>query len=126
MLESQRPISTLLFPSIANIQIILSHHRPSSLDETLCVSHIFAFPFTRFPKSSLGLLRVPLGLARPLLEEESLAIVQRRGLSVVDALEPVSEAGAAEGVHGVGPEGALVEEGSHLDADLPEAHGEAL
>lgn len=66
-----------------------------------------------------------LGMTRALLEEEGLALAQRLGLAVVDALQPVAEAGAAEGVHGVGPQRGLVEEGAHLDADLPEADSDA-
>jgi hypothetical protein len=69
--------------------------------------------------------RLALGLARALLDEGVLAGRQRRRLAVVDALQPVSEAGAAEGVGWVGPEGGPVEEGAHLDADLPESHGDA-
>lgn len=70
-------------------------------------------------------LRITLRLPRPLLQQQSLALFQHLGLSVVDALQPVSEAGTAGGVDGVHPEGALVEEGAHLNADLPESHGEA-
>lgn len=68
---------------------------------------------------------VPLRLSLPLLQEHSLARRQRGRLSVVDALQPISEARAAEGVDGVCPEGRLVEEWAHFDADLPEAGGEA-
>lgn len=66
-------------------------------------------------------LSITLSLLRSLLQQNRLALSQCSALSVVDALQPVSKAGAAEGVHGVGPEGLLVEERAHLDADLPEA-----
>lgn len=72
-----------------------------------------------------SLLSVPSRLPRPLLQQRLLSIRQDRRLPVVDALQPVAEAGTARGVDGVDPEGALVEEGAHLDADLPEAYGGA-
>jgi len=46
-------------------------------------------------------------------------------LAVVNALQPVSKAGAAGRIYGVHPEGGLVEEWAHLDAHLPEASANA-
>lgn len=92
-------------------------------------SSFFAFSgrFVRMRRlCRLGSLRrVPGRLPRPLLQQRLLAVVQESSLVVVDALEPVSEARAACRVEGVDPEGALVEEWAHLDADLPEAHAQA-
>lgn len=71
-------------------------------------------------------LGIPLRLARSLLEKDGLSLLQCVGLSVVDALEPVSEAGAAGRIDGVHPEGGLVEEGAHLNTHLPESGAEAF
>ena len=99
-----------------------------------CLLPSFFFLICRFVLRSVSLLRaltlrssssILLRLSLPLLQQHGLARRQRRSLSIVNALQPVSEARAAEGVDGVSPEGGLVEERAHLDADLPEAHGEA-
>lgn len=75
--------------------------------------------------SLLSPLRIALCLPRPLLHQSPLPLAQLRSLSVVNALQPVSEARSAERIDGVRPQRGAVEEGAHLDADLPEAHGEA-
>lgn len=75
--------------------------------------------------SRLSPLSITLSLPRPLLQQSPLPLAQHLGLSVVHALQPVSEARSAERIDGVRPQGGAVEEGAHLDADLPEAHGEA-
>lgn len=75
--------------------------------------------------SLLSPLGISLCLPRPLLQQSPLSLAQHLGLSVVDALQPVSEARSAERIDGVRPQGGAVEEGAHLDADLPEAHGQA-
>lgn len=68
-------------------------------------------------------LSITLSLLRSLLQQDGLALSQRSALTVVDTLQPIAEAGAAGGVDGVCPEGLLVEERAHLNADLPEADG---
>lgn len=75
--------------------------------------------------SLLSPLSIALCLPRPLLHQSPLPLAQLRSLSVVNALQPVSEARSAERIDGVRPQRGAVEEGAHLDADLPEAHGEA-
>lgn len=70
-------------------------------------------------------LRSPRLCPHPLLQQPVLAVTQRRRLSVVHALKPISEAGTTGCVDGVDPQRALVEKGAHLDANLPEAHGQA-
>lgn len=91
------------------------------------LAHFFFFlsSSVRTNLSLLSPLSIALCLPRPLLQQSPLPLAQLRGLSVVHALQPVSEARSAERIDGVRPQGGAVEEGAHLDADLPEAHGEA-
>jgi hypothetical protein len=77
-------------------------------------------PFTSID-SSLPLCRsnnstLPLISPRPLLQDRPLALVQHGLLPLVDALQPVAEAGAHGAEDGVGPETPLEEDGAHLDA----------
>jgi hypothetical protein len=71
------------------------------------------------------LVSIPRGPPCALLEDGRFPLGQHGRLPLVDALEPVSEAAADAGKDGPGPEGGLVEEGAHLEAELPEADGDA-
>lgn len=73
---------------------------------------------------SLRLLSLPLRPARPLVEDDLFPVVQDGLLPLVNALQPVAEAGARTGEDGVCPERAPVEEGSHLEAELPDSDGD--
>ena len=71
-------------------------------------------------RSIPGNLSLAGGAARPLLEDGLLALVQDGVLALVHAVEPVAEAGSRAREHGVRPQRAAVEEGPHLQAQLPE------
>lgn len=86
---------------------------------------LFSLLLTPHNLSLLSPLSITLRLPRPLLQQSPLPLAQLRSLSVVHALQPVSEARSAKRIDGVRPQRGAVEEGAHLDADLPEAHGEA-
>ena len=62
---------------------------------------------------------LPLSPPPPLLNQSVAGLAQVAHLVVLHALEPVAEAGADEAVDGVGEEALAVEEGAHLDAELP-------
>jgi hypothetical protein len=62
---------------------------------------------------------LPLGSPPPLLNQSVASLAEVAHLVVLHALEPVAEAGADEAVDGVGEETLAVEEGAHLDAELP-------
>lgn len=62
---------------------------------------------------------LPLGSPPPLLNESVAGLAEVAHLVVLHALEPVAEAGADKAVDGVGEEALAVEEGAHLDAELP-------
>lgn len=62
---------------------------------------------------------LPLGSPPPLLDQSVASLAEVAHLVVLHALEPVAEAGADEAVDGVGEEALAVEEGAHLDAELP-------
>jgi hypothetical protein len=62
---------------------------------------------------------LPLGSPPPLLDQSVAGLAEVAHLVVLHALEPVAEAGADEAVDGVGEEALAVEEGAHLDAELP-------
>jgi hypothetical protein len=98
----------------------------------MCPFYYISFPPSIFsfspPPHNLSLLSplsITLCLPRPLLQQSPLPLAQLLRLSVVHTLQPVSEARSAERIDGVRPQRGAVEEGAHLDADLPEAHGEA-
>lgn len=61
---------------------------------------------------------------RPLVQDRLLPLGQHRLLPLVDALEPVSEAGAHAAEDGVGPETLLKEDRAHLDTQLPCSDGD--
>ena len=68
--------------------------------------------------------RGTLFLRRPpgaLLHDGRLALLQDGRLPLVDSLEPVAEAGADGGEDGVAHDRLAGEEGTHLEAELPEA-----
>lgn len=69
-------------------------------------------------RDRIGLPRRPL---RPLLNDGRFPVVQHGALSLVNALQPVSEAAAHACEYRVCPQRAAVEEGSHLEAKLPDA-----
>lgn len=71
------------------------------------------------------LVGLPGGPPRALLEDDGFPVLEHLGLSLVDALQPVSEAAARAGEDGPGPERGAVEERAHLEAELPEADGHA-
>lgn len=71
------------------------------------------------------LVGLPGGPPRALLEDDGFPVLEHLGLSLVDALQPVSEAAARAGKEGPGPERGAVEERAHLEAELPEADGHA-
>ena len=60
-----------------------------------------------------------LGSPPPLLDQSVAGLAQVAHLVVLHALEPVAEAGADEAVDGVGEEALAVEEGAHLNSELP-------
>lgn len=91
----------------------------------ITLSHKTPFSLSSQNSSLLSPLSITLCLPSPLLQQSPLALAQHLRLPVVHALQPVSEARAAERIDGVRPQGGAVEEGAHLDADLPEAHGQA-
>lgn len=62
---------------------------------------------------------LPLGSPPPLLDQSVTSLAQVAHLVVLHALEPVAEAGADEAVDGVGEEALAVEEGAHLNSELP-------
>lgn len=62
---------------------------------------------------------LPLGSPPPLLDQSVAGLAEVAHLVVLHALEPVAEAGADKAVDGVGEEALAVEEGAHLDAELP-------
>lgn len=62
---------------------------------------------------------LPLGSPPPLLDQSVACLAQVAHLVVLHALEPVAEAGADKAVDGVGEETLTVEEGAHLNAELP-------
>jgi hypothetical protein len=62
---------------------------------------------------------LPLGPPPPLLDQSVAGLAEVAHLVVLHALEPVAEAGADEAVDGVGEEALAVEEGAHLDSELP-------
>jgi hypothetical protein len=62
---------------------------------------------------------LPLGSPPPLLDQSVASLAEVAHLVVLHALEPVAEAGADEAVDGVGEEALAVEEGAHLDSELP-------
>jgi hypothetical protein len=62
---------------------------------------------------------LPLGSPPPLLDQSVAGLAEVAHLVVLHTLEPVAEAGADEAVDGVGEEALAVEEGAHLDAELP-------
>jgi hypothetical protein len=62
---------------------------------------------------------LPLGPPPPLLDQSVAGLAEVAHLVVLHALEPVAEAGADEAVDGVGKEALAVEEGAHLDSELP-------
>jgi hypothetical protein len=62
---------------------------------------------------------LPLRSPPPLLNESVAGLAKVAHLVVFHALQPVAEAGTDEAVDGVGEEALAVEEGAHLDAELP-------
>ena len=62
---------------------------------------------------------LPLGSPPPLLDQSVAGLAEVAHLVILHALKPVAEAGADEAVDGVGEEALAVEEGAHLDAELP-------
>lgn len=62
---------------------------------------------------------LPLGSPPSLLDQSVAGLTEVAHLVVLHALEPVAEAGADKAVDGVGEEALAVEEGAHLDAELP-------
>lgn len=62
---------------------------------------------------------LPLGSPPPLLNKSVASLSEVTHLVVLHALEPVAEAGADKTVDGVGEEALAVEEGAHLDTELP-------
>jgi hypothetical protein len=62
---------------------------------------------------------LPLGSPPPLLDQSVAGLAEVAHLVVLHALEPVAEAGADEAVDGVGEEALAVEEGAHLNSELP-------
>lgn len=73
----------------------------------------------------VGSNRLPFCPPPPLLEQPVSCLGQKAHLSVLDAGQPVTEACADAGVHGVCPERLTSEEGTHFDAELPYADGDA-
>jgi hypothetical protein len=73
----------------------------------------------------LGLRTLPL-ISPPTLLQNSLSpLRQHVQLPLLNALEPVTEATTHSGEEGVGPKGIPLEHGTHLDAELPKADGDA-
>lgn len=62
---------------------------------------------------------LPLGSPPPLLDQSVAGLAEVAHLVILHALKPVAEAGADKAVDGVGEEALAVEEGAHLDAELP-------
>lgn len=62
---------------------------------------------------------LPLGSPPPLLNKSVASLSEVAHLVVLHALEPVAEAGADKTVDRVGEEALAVEEGTHLNTELP-------
>lgn len=60
-----------------------------------------------------------------LLQQLVSSVGQESELPVLYAHEPISKAATNSSVNGVDPEGFLVEERAHLNAELPESCGDA-
>ena len=56
---------------------------------------------------------------RSLLEQLVSSVGEESELAVLNAHEPVAEAATDSGIDGVDPDGLLVEERAHLNAELP-------
>lgn len=87
----------------------------------------FPNPTSRKSRSQgARLLRLFALLSSPTLLEQSLpSLREDLQLPVLNALEPVPEASSDAREERVHPEGFLVQERAHLDAQLPEADGDA-
>lgn len=115
-----RGMSVIAFLAIRDLDCSVAHKVPRQTAEGARQS------LTSAPscKSTLP-LSITLGLLLPLLLQNCLSLAENLRLPVVDALEPVSEAGAAGCVCGIHPEDVALKEWAHLNAHLPEANGEA-
>lgn len=72
-----------------------------------------------------GVEALPLSAPPSLLQQRASGVCEDAHLPVLDALQPVAKGSANAGVHGVGPEGLAGEERAHLNAQLPDANGDA-
>lgn len=69
-----------------------------------------------------GLAFLPPG---SFLEEGVSSVGEESELPLLDAREPVAKAATNAGIDGIDPEGFLVEERAHLNAELPESCSDA-
>lgn len=74
---------------------------------------------------SVGARILSRGLSPSLLKKSISGVGKQAQLSGLDALKPVSKGGANAGVEGVCPHCLAGEEGTHFDAELPDADGDA-
>lgn len=68
---------------------------------------------------------LPLCSPPSLIQQSVSRLGQEAHLSVLNAGQPVTEARADAGVHGVCPKGLTGEEGTHFNAELPDTDGNA-
>lgn len=125
----------------------LQRTRGTSQDGTGTYHHpdliIFASPSTFLPRDdqrektflrgssqNTRLLRprnqtFPLIPSSTLLENGLSSLRENLCLSVLNTLQPITEASTDTGEEGVDPEGFLAQERAHFDSELPEADGNA-
>lgn len=66
-----------------------------------------------------------LGTSSSLLEQCVAGVGENAQLSLLDALQPVTERGADAAEERVCPESVALEDGAHFNAELPDADGNA-
>lgn len=71
------------------------------------------------------LVHIPLVSPPPLLKKSVSGLSKDAHLCVLDTGQPVAEGAANAGVHGVCPKGLALEHWAHLNAELPDADGNA-
>lgn len=81
------------------------------------------YPNSRGSSQSSG--SVALVPSPSLLQNGLSSLSEDLQLSLLDALEPVAETSTNTREEGVHPEGFLIQEGAHFDAQLPESDGNA-
>ena len=70
-------------------------------------------------------LTLPLCSSPSLLKQRVSGLSQQAQLSVLGSLQPVSERGADAAKQGESPQSVALENGAHLNAELPDADGDA-